>query len=436
MAGTIGIIGGAIAGAPATPAETWTRPAEWPTVPESQANELHGIVAVHDVPLGAIIAFSVTVVGGYTVDWGDGTVDNVASGVTAEHIYDYSNVNLPAAIGDGSKLAVVSVSSTTPGAAWTAVTLDKRHSSLLRDTIQTWVEWDLNAPSLTSAADVRGSGVGPTVRNVRVLAPALSSMPFYMDYDALENLHCDMLGASASLSYLCYGCAALVKVRLYGTQNITSFQDAFTNCRSLTDINSPLETGSATNVASMFSGAAALKNVPEMSLPNVTSASNMLQNAGVADVLPTFGIPPGASFNAFAYSAPITYGEITTSNSASQCFNDCPALVRARINGTPTSLAQSFYNCPALQDVEVADASAVTNTSWMLNTGGLQRLILNGIAITFTCENQNMSATALNNLFTSLGTAVGQTVTVKGNPGAATCDTSIATAKGWTVVTA
>ena len=53
----------------------------------------------------------------------------------------------------------------------------------------------------------------------------------------------------------------------------------------------------------------------------------------------------------------------------------------------------------------------------------------------FSIANSQLSATSLNDLFTSLGTASGsQTITVTGNPGAPTCNTSIATSKGFTVV--
>jgi len=48
-----------------------------------------------------------------------------------------------------------------------------------------------------------------------------------------------------------------------------------------------------------------------------------------------------------------------------------------------------------------------------------------------------MSATAIDALFTSLGTASGsQTINVRRNSGSATCTTSIATVKGYTVVIA
>jgi hypothetical protein len=67
----------------------------------------------------------------------------------------------------------------------------------------------------------------------------------------------------------------------------------------------------------------------------------------------------------------------------------------------------------------------------------METLILTGITRGFTIDDCNMSATAINALFTSLGNAVGsQTINVRRNPGSATCTTSIATSKGFTVVIA
>jgi len=45
----------------------------------------------------------------------------------------------------------------------------------------------------------------------------------------------------------------------------------------------------------------------------------------------------------------------------------------------------------------------------------------------------SLNADALNTLFGDLGTVTGKTIKITGNPGASTCDTSIATSKGWTV---
>lgn len=86
------------------------------------------------------------------------------------------------------------------------------------------------------------------------------------------------------------------------------------------------------------------------------------------------------------------------------------------------------------------DCSSVSNASNFVPTAtannALTGLILTGLTIGIDVSNCKMDATALDAFFTSLGTASGnQTITVTGNPGAATCDTSIATAKGFTVTT-
>ena len=65
----------------------------------------------------------------------------------------------------------------------------------------------------------------------------------------------------------------------------------------------------------------------------------------------------------------------------------------------------------------------------------LEELILPNCQSGFSIIDCRMGATALDALFTSLGTASGtQTITITGNPGAASCTTSIATNKGYTVV--
>lgn len=58
-----------------------------------------------------------------------------------------------------------------------------------------------------------------------------------------------------------------------------------------------------------------------------------------------------------------------------------------------------------------------------------------GMQYTFSIADGGLSADQLNALFHDLKTVEdGQTITITGNPGAATCDQTIATAKGWTVI--
>lgn len=134
-----------------------------------------------------------------------------------------------------------------------------------------------------------------------------------------------------------------------------------------------------------------------------------------------------------------------TSNvtSMSSMFNNCSLLVEVPLFDTSnvTNTGTMFNGCSSLVEVELTDCSKVTNTNNMFGTTirstqatSLERLILPGMTSGFNLRNTKMGAPALNDFFHSLGTASGsQTINITGAPGAAECDKSIATTKGWTI---
>lgn len=88
--------------------------------------------------------------------------------------------------------------------------------------------------------------------------------------------------------------------------------------------------------------------------------------------------------------------------------------------GNPTRLRGFYMSTGAA--TEIKNANLLTN------------LRNEGTAIAVSINNNSLSATALNNFFTALPVASGTcTIVVTGNPGAATCNPAIATAKGYTV---
>ena len=101
---------------------------------------------------------------------------------------------------------------------------------------------------------------------------------------------------------------------------------------------------------------------------------------------------------------------------------------------TVTSASQMFYGCSSLQSVTL-DTGAMTNTYQMFyGCPSLQSVVLTGLTRGVSVANASLSSTALDALYTSLGTAAGsQTITVSGNYGTTGDDPSIATSKGWTV---
>ena len=72
----------------------------------------------------------------------------------------------------------------------------------------------------------------------------------------------------------------------------------------------------------------------------------------------------------------------------------------------------------------------------IVNAHLLTSIVDVGTGVGFQLANVGLSQATLNSLFTQLPTTLATiTVDVKNNPGSATCDPTIATAKGYTVIT-
>jgi len=134
-------------------------------------------------------------------------------------------------------------------------------------------------------------------------------------------------------------------------------------------------------------------------------------------------------------------GNITIGNNGIDRFYSSTFEVTGTIACTATNVRRLFNNSTSKKLIFSsfpANPTSMNLTSSSRPFGGctfLEELILPNCQSGFSIINCRMGATALDALFTSLGTASGtQTITITGNPGAATCDTTIATAKGFTIV--
>jgi hypothetical protein len=93
-----------------------------------------------------------------------------------------------------------------------------------------------------------------------------------------------------------------------------------------------------------------------------------------------------------------------------------------------------FQLCKALSYIPKLNFGSVTTTTNMfLDAKTIGKIEMTPPAVSFSVAYMNLSATALNEIYTNLPTAVGQTITVTGNYGVSGDDPSIAVGKGWTV---
>ena len=164
-------------------------------------------------------------------------------------------------------------------------------------------------------------------------------------------------------------------------KSVTTTSYMFNNCSSLSSIVLPTSWGSVTTVLSMFNGCYSLKTITGL------------------DYL----------------------GHQSLATNGTDLLKDCQYL-----QGTLTVAA-------FLSKIGIYGTSA-----YLLQCTGIRltnaKSTFGGTSPQVNVSYTSLDATALNTLFGDLPTLTGKTITITGCPGAATCDTSIATAKGWKVI--
>ncbi|HOY58263.1 MAG TPA: BspA family leucine-rich repeat surface protein [Verrucomicrobiota bacterium] len=452
--------------------------------------------------------------GTYTVDWGDGTVDaGCTSGVKKDHWYDYSDADLGAAMADGYKAAVVTI--TPDSGNLTKIDLQQKHSLPGLPTTAfnvNWLDIAINGPSISILT------IGGTTVSLGLLRKFTLGTVAVTSFASLFN-GCRMLvslsplastAAVTSMGYMFSGCTSLQSIPAFpgSVAAVTDMSYMFYNCYSLQAIPAfPGSVAAVKNMSNMFSGCTSLQSIPAFpgSVEAVTNMSNMFYNCYSLQAIPAF---PGsvkavtAMYQMFygCYSLqtiPAFPGSVAAVTTMRQMFSNCYSL--QTIPAFPGSVAnvttmyQMFSNCYSLQTIPAFPGSveAVENMSYMFSgctslqtipafpgsvaavtdmrqmftncislqtipafeTNGIASATpptemfsgcrslavgrTNGIRYSVSYDGCKLSAAQLNAIFTGLGTADNaggqQTVTITGNYGAATCDQTIATGKGWTV---
>jgi len=379
-----------------TTATGWQRPSDWIAIPSIAPGEqvFYGLVAVYDVIDGNRVAF--TFAGNYTVDWGDGTpLENVLSGVKAEHSYDYSTVSNPTS--EGWRQALIKVIPT--GAAnITRVDLQQTPTGISNGRTSQFMDIVMSVPNVTGASTNLVIGNGAIVL-----------------HRVVERIDIREIGAINSMSTMFGNCTSLQSVPLFNTASVTTMASMFSNCASLQSV--PLfNTASVTSMVTMFFGCSSLQSVPLFNTASVTTMASMFSNCASLQSVPLFN------------TASVT--------SMFQMFINCTSLQSVPLFNTAsvTTMAQMFSTASSIYAVDFNMANVTTTTNMFVSINSLQKFTATGLTRGISVANNLMSATEINNFFTSLGTASGaQTIVVTGNPGAATCDVTIATAKGFTV---
>ena len=241
----------------------YTRPSEWMTLPTVLDTD-QKFVGLHMVTVDSCFC-ALSAAGAYTVDWGDGTTQNIATGVTAYHQYDYATLTTTSTsdatiTSFGYKQAIVTV---TPqaGQQLTSLNLNVKHNQTgLQLYSSGFVDVAIASPYLV------GCFIGATNTS--------GTQSITMQDLEIVNI---VTSAVLNFSFCLYGCYSLQSVDTMGMSSCTNATSMFQNCRSLQTV--PLfNLAACTNANNMFSGCPSLQTVPLFNLGACTNATGMFQS--------------------------------------------------------------------------------------------------------------------------------------------------------------
>ena len=368
----------------------WQRPAEWlplPTVTDINTRIFYGLFLVFENEFNAL---RISIGGAPTVDWGDGTPPFTYSAAITK-IYDYDSIT--GAVnqyydGRNYKQVIVSIDNLGSGTFNISAT-DSTNN--------------INTNSSLNFADIYVS-YGMMTSNSNFVINGSRTLP-YLEIFKFENA---TLTGQFSLNR-----ASILQIVEFNNVNLVRVLNLVN-----TKINQPFD------------------------FPSIRSSNNSNQNLIIDSIDSYVMATMETTDGIFRYIKcrkinSFTANSVGTSFQGRNFARDAYYLEEIGLIDAPfTRYDNGFNSCSSLRSLEWVDFSMVTNVgSMFLNTGNLGKLITPGCTIGIDITNNSMTASSLDDWFTSLGTANGaQTITITGNPGASTCDTTIATNKGFTVV--
>ena len=509
----------------------WIKPTDWLSLDtfDTTKEKVQMLFAIYDTNSTAgksnFVAFTYTVVGGYFVDWGDGTSENVASGVQAYHAYDFDDTDLSTTLTEsGFKQAIITITPQT-SSKFSSIDLSNLHPDVttayhsnvlllnvsaneatvvlnpeIADQGRSFdlvKEVNINLPSLLNASqfliaysslekisylDISGatnvsycfsgcnmleeipeidissatnvsffiSGLSELQYVENIIVSAATSLQYMVESNPeLRSIRISNTSAVTDMSYMLRNNFKLKEVAYMDTSSVTNFYSMFSSCYSLASLP-VLDTSSGTSFGLMFRDCWALKKGPMIDTSNGTNFDSMFQRCYSLKEAPGYDLSGTSSgtlmlsmfgeCSSLREAPPIDFSVVATGLNISSIFSESgiysmPVYDLSKVNNANLI----FNNCVDLRSLPALDftgASISSGTSQWGNRPMLSRSEVIGVNFDHTYASCNLSATALNEIFTNLETVTSKTITVTGNYGTAQAgyDPTIATAKGWTVV--
>jgi surface protein len=368
-------------------AAAWVRDPLWLTLPTLATKGMVGLRSVNDTT-NEVVALK-GVGGAYTVDWGDGVVEDFANGVAAYHVYTFSSLSAGTVLADGSRQAIVKVYPQA-GQSFTSIDLSikhTRHSGVVNE--NGWLDIDLathastTMPILTSnlssttliymnqlerfvwtSDGFTGTSLAYMFSNMRNLAsvslPTLATvknMAYMFAYcNSLQTIPLLNTAAVTNMQYMFSRCYSLQTMPLLNTSAVTDMTNMFAYCTSLQTIPL-LNTTAVTNMTSMFTDCYSLQTIPLLNTAAVTNMTTMFLNCYSLQTIPLLNTVKvtnmnGMVQNCYSLQTIPLLNTVTVFNMGGM-FANCYSLQTIPLLNTEnvTNMASMFSGCSALQTI-------------------------------------------------------------------------------------
>jgi len=383
---------------------TWQPQPEWIDISTVGDNEINLLVTE-----GTGIAFSTTVAGAgtYTIDWGDGTVETSRASGT---IYMHQHIANGTAWGATYTWKIRIYGATGDITGWKV----ERHTYTTRKQYHPILWAVFGTMGMTTYANAFYNTTDDDVNCVDLQSCVI---PTFASVSNTSNMFAS-----------CYALSSITLPTSWGSVSNTSYM--FASCYALSSITLPTSWGSVSNTSNMFASCYALSSITlPTSWGSVSNTSNMFSycRALSSITLPTSWGSVSNTSNMFSHCHSLKYinnidylGSISVACDFTDFAKNCEFL---QTTTTIASLISKIGIYGASGYKLKVTSIRLTNASSTFGGSSPQ------VNVSYT----DLDATALNTLFGDLPTLTGKTIVITGCTGAATCDTSIATGKGWTV---
>ena len=381
----------------------WKRNPQWPGIPQDDGNgnKLYLIYAVIEDNPNEI---GLRVNGDSVVNWGDGNSETANTGtfVSVFHAYDYATVT-------GTILTL------DDGRNYKNVLIDLTYVTSGTSPEYLFYIWYNSSSSFKSSNNI------------------LECVSYLGDGVSITGV------GSARHIFGNYSNSTIVEHISIKTPNEGFTDLQFRYCKQLKKLELPdgfFHTGTSLN-STFWAASLYGHNFGDIHVNRFNNAFRYIDNAQFGDI-----IVDSSMANDFIHANNYSIKSITALNNTSGNYvfggtvnngANSIGLIDMPLLETPTNM----FRRSQMPEVVFTDCSSITDTTSMFyQCYAIQKLIMPGLIIGVDVNYSNLTADAIDAFFTSVGTASGaQTLDVSDNPGSATCDTTIATTKGWTVIT-